>query len=82
MLGEERISKFLRYIDHDLPELTNRIHRLTNDVIDLELKKRNLQDTVILWNAQLADLAQTITQYQIAIDSKKEQLMRMDKRVS
>jgi hypothetical protein len=51
MLGEERISKFLRYIDHDLPELTNRIHRLTNDVIDLELKKRNLQDTVILWSS-------------------------------
>jgi chromosome segregation ATPase len=75
MLSEKHISKFLKYADHDLPELTNKIQRLTNDVIDLEHKKGNLKDTLTLWNAQLADLGQTI-------DSRKQQLMRMDKQMS
>jgi prefoldin subunit 5 len=79
MLSEKHISKFLRYADHDLPELTNKIQRLTNDVIDLEYKKRDLKDTLMLWNAQLVDLGQTIIQYQSAIDRKKQQLTRMDK---
>lgn len=40
-----------------------------------------MKDTLTLWNAQLADLEQSITQYQNAIDSKKQQLMRMDKHI-
>jgi transposase len=82
LLGEESISKFLRYADHDLPFLENRIQNLTGDVIELEWKKKDLNNTLILWKAQLSDLGQTITQYQNAIESKKQQLMRMDKRVS
>jgi prefoldin subunit 5 len=78
MLGEEHISKFIKYADHDLPTLENKIQNLTGDVIDLEWKKKDLKDTITLWNAQLSDLGQTITQYQNAIDNKKQQLMRMD----
>jgi hypothetical protein len=44
--------------------------------------KKDLNNTITLWNAQLSDLGQTITQYQNAIESKKQQLMRMDKRIS
>jgi chromosome segregation ATPase len=81
MLGDGYISKFIKYADHDLPSLENKFQRLTGDVIELEWKKRDLNNTITLWNAQLADLGQTITQYQIAIESKKQQLMRMDKLV-
>jgi hypothetical protein len=80
MLGGERIRKFLRYADHDLPALENKIQKLTGDVIDLEWRKKDLKDTIMLWNAQLGDLGQPITQYQNEIKSKKQQLMRMDKR--
>jgi hypothetical protein len=82
MLGGERITKFLRYADHDLPALENKFQKLTGDVIDLEWKKRDLRDTITLWNAQLSDLGQKITQYQNAIENKKQQLMRMEKRKS
>ncbi len=82
-MGEERISKFLRCADLDLPSLENKPQNLTGgDVIELEWKKKDLNNTIILWNAQIADLGQTIVQYQNAIESKKQQLMRMDKRVS
>ena len=40
-----------------------------------------MKDTLTLWNAQLADLEQSMAQYQNAIDSKKQQLMRMDKHI-
>ena len=62
-----------------MPTLENKIQSLTGDVIEREWKKRDLNNTIILWKAQLADLGQTITQYQNAIESKKQQLMRMDK---
>jgi chromosome segregation ATPase len=82
LLGEGRISKFFRCADLDLPSLENKVQNLTGDVIELEWKKKDLNNTIILWNAQIADLGQTIVQYQNAIESKKQQLMRMDKRVS
>jgi hypothetical protein len=80
MLREEYITKFLRYADHDLPTLENNIQKLTGNVIELEWKKKDLTNTITLWNAQLSDLGLTIMQYQSAIDSKKQQLMRMDNR--
>lgn len=61
-----RKSKF-----HDLPSLENKLYRLANNVIDLEIKKKES-------NSQLFDLGQTITQYQNIIDNKKQQLMKMD----
>ena len=36
MLGEKYISDVLRYIGNDLPQLTDRVQCLTNDVINLE----------------------------------------------
>jgi prefoldin subunit 5 len=82
MLGDGYITKFLRYANYDLPSLENKFQRLTGDVIELEWKKRDLNNTITLWNAQLSDLGRTITQYQNAIEIKKQQLTRMDKRAS
>jgi peptidoglycan hydrolase CwlO-like protein len=73
---------FLDIPIYDLPHLENKIQKLTGDVIELEWKKKDLNNTITLWNAQLADLGQTVEQYQNAIESKKQQLMTMDKRVS
>jgi peptidoglycan hydrolase CwlO-like protein len=67
---------------HDLPSLENKVQKLTGEVIDLEWRKRDLNETITLWNAQLCDLGQTITEYQNAIKNKKQQLIRMDKRES
>jgi hypothetical protein len=82
MLGDGYISKFLRYANYDLPSLENKFQKLTGDVIELEWKKRDLNNTITLWNAQLSDLGQTIMQYQNVIDNKKQQLMRVDKQIS
>jgi hypothetical protein len=59
MLGDGYISKFLRYANQDLPTLETKIQNLTGEVIELEWKKRDLNNTITLWNAQLRDLGQT-----------------------
>jgi len=72
MLSEKHISNVLRYVGNDLPQLTDRIQCLSNDVINLEDKKRNLLNQLIIWNAQLSDLGREI-------DLKNQQLKRMSK---
>ena len=81
MLGDGYILKFVRYADYNLPFLEDKIQKLTGDVIELEWKKRDLYNTITLWNAQLHDLGLTMEQYQNAIEIKKQQLMRTEKRV-
>ena len=62
--------------------IRNRVKELNNTVrrtrLDLEIKKKELTDTLMLQNAQLVDLGQTIAHHQNTIDSKKEQLLKMD----
>ena len=72
MLNEKHISNILKYVGTDLPQLTDRVQCLTNDVINLKGQKRNLMNKLILWNAQLSDLGR-------AIDLKNQQLKRMGK---
>lgn len=75
MLSQKYILDVLRYVGNDLPQLTDRIQCLSNDVINLEDKKRNLLNKLVLWNAQLFDLGR-------AIDIKNQQLKRMGKQTS
>jgi hypothetical protein len=82
LINQKDIQTILRYTAHDLPSLENKFRNFSNDVIDLEIKKKELKNTLMLQNAQLFDLGQVITQYQSAIDSKKEQLMKMNSYVS
>ena len=72
MLDEKHISKYLRYANYDLSDLTDRVECLSNEIINLEGQKRNLMNKVILWNVQLSDLGKEI-------DIKNNQLKRMGK---
>ena len=72
MLGEKYIFDILKYVGDDLPQLTDRVQCLSNDVINLETKKRNVMNQLIIWNAQLDDLGREI-------DIKNQQLKRMGK---
>jgi transposase len=60
MLGEKYIFEILEYVGEDLPKLTDRVQCLRNDVINLEDKKRDVMNQLIIWNAQLDDLGREI----------------------
>jgi transposase len=72
MLSEKQISNILKYVGDDLPELTDRIQYLRNEVVNLEDKKRDAMNQLIIWNAQLYDLGREI-------DIKNQQRKRMGK---
>jgi hypothetical protein len=67
ILNERDISKLIRYANHDLSSLENKIRKLTSDVIELEYQKKDLNNSIRLQRAQLSDLGQTIMKYQNAI---------------
>ncbi|MGA7368542.1 MAG: hypothetical protein WBX01_05385 [Nitrososphaeraceae archaeon] len=68
LINPKDIQTIIKHAAHDIPSLENKYYRLANDVLDLEIKRKEL-------NVQLFDLGQTITQYQNIIDSKKHQLI-------
>ena len=73
MLSKQHILKILRYAGHELPSLENKMRKLTNDIIELEFRKKDLDNTIMLQRAQLSDPGQVITKYQYVIDNKKLQ---------
>jgi hypothetical protein len=77
LINQRDIKTVLKYA-HDLPSLENKFHDLANIVLDLEIKKKELKNTITQQNTQLFDLGQIIHQYQNTIDRKKYQLMKMD----
>jgi hypothetical protein len=56
MLSEKQISNILKYIGDDLPQLADRIHFLRNDIINLEDKKRDAINQLIILHSQLDNL--------------------------
>jgi hypothetical protein len=58
MLGEDRISGFIRYAGHDLPLLENKFQMLSGHIIDLQWKKKHCQ-------YELAILGSTISQQKL-----------------
>ena len=71
LVNQKDIQIMLRYTAFDIPYLENRKHILTNEIINLEDRRRNLNQKLVLWNAQLSDLGK-------AIDDKNQQLNGMD----
>lgn len=70
LINQKDIKTVLKYAAFDLSYLEIRKYVLTNEVINLEDTKRNLNQKLVLWNAQLSDLGR-------AIDSRNQQLKRV-----
>jgi chromosome segregation ATPase len=82
MLGEELISKFLRYANQDLPSLENKIQKLTGDVIDLEWKKKQSPDIIEILNSSISELRRTLNPYDMTIGLKKLILADLDAKMN
>jgi hypothetical protein len=72
LINKKDIQTILKHAGHDLPSLEDKLRQLSNAVLDLEIRKKEL-------SAQLIDLGQTIAQYQNIIDNKKHQLIELVK---
>jgi hypothetical protein len=78
----EHISKFLRYADHDLPSLENKIQDLAGNVVDLEWKKKLSQDIIEILNSSISELRRTLNPYDTTIGLKKLILADLDVKIN
>jgi transposase len=82
MLDDGYISKFIRYADHDLPFLEDKIQKLTGDVIDLEWKKKQSQDIIEILNSSISQLRRSLNYYDMTIGLKKLVLADLDAKMN
>ena len=73
MTNQKDNQNVLRYAAFDIRSLEDKIRKLTNEIIDLGFKKKDLNNTILLQRAQLSDLGQVIIRYQEAIEYKQQQ---------
>jgi hypothetical protein len=73
LFNEKDIRTALKYTT-DLPSLEKKFRILTNTILDLEIKKKELA-------AQLIDLEHVINQYQHDINIEKEKFSKMEARM-
>jgi chromosome segregation ATPase len=82
MLGEELISKLLRYANQDLSSLENKIQKLTGDVTDLEWKKKQSQDIIEILNSSMSELRRTLNSYDMTTGLRKLILADLDAKMN
>lgn len=72
MLNEKHMLKFLKYADEDLPTLENRCQQLSNDVLELQFRKKRLGDGVATQCSSISKLQKSLNWYKVEIKQKKE----------
>jgi hypothetical protein len=75
MLNEKYLYNFLKYAGYDLPELTYKMQQLSNEIIDLESKKKQSID-------ELSHVSDTLNWYHGNIKLNKQILYDLDKKIN
>lgn len=82
MLGENQISKLIKYAGHDLPSLENKIQTLSNEVIDLQWKKKDCQNELATLGSVLSEQKKSSNTLQMAIEYKKQILAEWNRKLN
>ena len=72
MLNEKHILKYLRYAEADLPSLEKRCQQLSNDVLELQFRKKKLGDEVATQCSSITQLEKSLNWYKMEIKQKKQ----------
>ena len=67
MLSEKYIMKFLRYANEDLPNLEKRCQQLSDDVLELQFRKKKLGDEVATQCSSITQLEKSLNWYKMEI---------------
>jgi hypothetical protein len=81
-INQKNIERLLRYAVYDLPSLENRIRRLSNDVIDMEWRKKELRDEAAKLISSNSQLEKIQERYQLEIELKREIISNLDQQIN
>ncbi len=77
ILSKQHILKFLRCAGEDLPILENRCQQLSNDVLELQFRKKKLGDEVAIQCSSISQLE--VFRYKTEIEQKKQIISNLDR---
>ena len=82
VLSKQYILKFLRCAGEDLPTLENRCQQLSNDVLELQFRKKKLSDEVATQCSSITQLEKSLNWYKMEIEQKKEIISNLDQQLN
>ena len=82
MLSEKHILKLISYATDDLPTLENRCHKLGSDAVELQIRKKQLENEVSALNSSISQLEKLRRQYQMDIGQKRQIISNLDQQLN
>ena len=82
LINQKDIQTVLRYAAFDIPTLENRCQQLSNDVLELQLRKKKLGDEVATQCSSITHLEKSLSWYKMEIKQKKEIISNLDQQLN
>ena len=82
LINQKDIQNVLRYAAFDIPTLQNRCQQLSNDVLELQFRKKKLEDEVATQCSSISKLEKSLNWYKVEIKQKKEIISNLDQELN
>ncbi len=82
LINQKDILTVLRYAAFDIPTLENRCQQLSNDVLELQFRKKKLGDEVATQCSSITQLEKSLNWYKMEIKQKKEIISNLDQQLN
>ena len=82
LINQKDIQTVLRYPAFDIPTLENRCQQLSNDVLELQFRRKKLGDEVAIQCSSITQLEKSLNWYKVEIKQKKEIISNLDQQLN
>jgi len=82
LINQKDIQTVLRYAAFDIPTLQNRCQQLSNDILELQFRKKKLGDEVAIQSSSITQLEKSLNWYKVEIKQKKEIISNLDQQLN
>ena len=82
MINRKDIQTVLRYAAFDIPTLQNRCQQLSSDILELQFRKKKLNDEVTTQRSSISKLEKSLNWYKVEIKQKKEIISNLDQQLN
>jgi predicted nucleic acid-binding Zn-ribbon protein len=81
LINQKDIQSVLRYAAFDIPTLGSRCQQLSSDALELQFRKKKLNDEVATQRSSISKLEKSLNWYKVEIKQKKEIISNLDQQL-
>jgi chromosome segregation ATPase len=82
LINQKDIQSVLRYAAFDRPTLGSRCQQLSSDALELQFRKKKLNDEVATQRSSISKLEKSLNWYKVEIKQKKEIISNLDQQLN